>query len=128
MALPPSHGCRNPSPSVTVGMQLQALVCAAQQMLGAFESGGSSESLTLNVSDSQVAPAPNAVEVTPNDSTNYPNCRAVWVGGAGNLTVTMAATGGTVTFAGVPAGTWLPIVVTQVKATDTTATNINIVW
>lgn len=127
MAFPPtSHPCRNPSPSVTIGMQLQSILCAIGSVLG-ISGFGPAGSTSVSVSDSAVAPAPNAVEVTPNDSTNYPNCRSIWVGGGGDLVVTMAATGGEVTFAGVPAGTWLPIVVTQVKAA-TTATNIVIVW
>tara|TARA_R100000365_G_C2737740_1_gene66802 strand:+ start:451 stop:717 length:267 start_codon:yes stop_codon:yes gene_type:complete len=49
--------------------------------------------------------------------------RGLYVGGAGNLVVRPADGGGDVTFVGVPAGTTLPIRVTQVRAA-TTATGI----
>lgn len=70
------------------------------------------------------SPAVAAVAVTPNDSTALTKTsRAVYVGGAGNLTVTMAD-GVDVVFNSVPAGFILPIRVTYVKSTGTTATNI----
>lgn len=50
-------------------------------------------------------------------------CRAVYVGGAGDLKVTMAQ-GGEVIFHGVVAGSMLPIQCSRIHATDTTATNI----
>lgn len=66
-----------------------------------------------------------AAAVTPSDSGNLPAspASAIWVGGAGNLTVIMY-NGATVTFTAVPAGTLLLIRVKQVKATLTTATLI----
>lgn len=70
------------------------------------------------------SPADNAAAVTPSDSTDLAfNSRALYVGGAGNLVVTMAG-GGDVTFTAVPAGSILPIRVSRVKATSTTATSI----
>lgn len=70
------------------------------------------------------SPADNATAVTPSDSTDLAfNSRALYVGGAGNLVVTMAG-GGDVTFTAVPAGSILPIRVNRVKATSTTATSI----
>lgn len=48
---------------------------------------------------------------------------AVFVGGAGALKVIMAD-GATVTFAAVPAGTTIPIQITQVLLTGTVATSI----
>jgi hypothetical protein len=47
--------------------------------------------------------------------------RGLWVGGAGNVKVLMLG-GDIVTFQGVAAGTLLPIRVTRVYSTDTTAT------
>ena len=70
------------------------------------------------------SPADNAAAVTPSDSTDLAyNSRALYIGGAGNLAVTMAG-GGDVTFTGIPAGSILPVRVTRVKATSTTATSI----
>ena len=70
------------------------------------------------------SPADNAAAVTPSDSTDLAyTSRALYIGGAGNLVVTMAG-GGDVTFSAVPAGSILPIRVSRVKATSTTATSI----
>ncbi len=70
------------------------------------------------------SPADNASAVTPSDSTDLAyTSRALYVGGAGNLVVTMVG-GGDVTFTAVPAGSILPIRVSRVKATSTTATSI----
>jgi hypothetical protein len=69
-------------------------------------------------------PAEHAETVTPSDSTDLVVVsRALWIGGAGNISVVMAS-GATVTFSGIVAGTLLPIRVSRVKATSTTATNI----
>jgi hypothetical protein len=61
--------------------------------------------------------------VTPNDVTPIGPCKSIYVGGTGNLAVIMPGAI-TFSFAAVPAGTWLPICPTQVKATGTTATGI----
>lgn len=68
--------------------------------------------------------AEHALVVTPSDSTQLPATRGVWVGGAGNVAVTMSGDNDAVTFSGVPAGTLLPIRATQIKSTGTTATLI----
>lgn len=68
------------------------------------------------------SPAFFAVAVTPGASPLANPARGLYVGGAGNLAVTMAG-GGDVTFTGVPAGVILPIRVTHVLAA-TTATSI----
>ena len=66
----------------------------------------------------------NAEAVTTSDTAELARVtRALYVGGAGNIAVVMADRT-TVTFAGVPAGTVLPIRVRQVRATGTTATNL----
>jgi hypothetical protein len=72
-------------------------------------------------------PAHYAVAVTPSDTTDLVAAStAIFVGGAGNLRVTMLG-GGIVTFSGLPVG-WHPIRVTRVWGTSTTATNIVAVW
>jgi hypothetical protein len=72
-------------------------------------------------------PVTDGVAVTPSDSTVLTTTRAVFVGGAGNLAVVMAS-GNSLTLTGVTAGTVLPLRVTKVKSTGTTATNIAALW
>lgn len=67
-------------------------------------------------------PAAFATEITPADTDLDEYTRALYVGGAGNVTV-LTAGGDTVTFVGVVGSTILPIRCRQVKAA-TTATNI----
>ncbi len=67
--------------------------------------------------------ADGATAVTPSDSTELSNVRALYVGVAGDLAVVMKNGGAAVTFKNAPIGT-LPIRVTKVMATNTTATNI----
>ncbi len=77
---------------------------------------------------SWAAPASNAAAVTPSDSVSLTDVtRWLYVGGTGNVVVIMAD-GTIVTFTAVEAGTLLPIRVSQVMATDTTATNIVALW
>jgi hypothetical protein len=65
-----------------------------------------------------------ASAVTPNDSTDLTTvAQGIYIGGAGDLKVDMADSG-TVTFSGLPAGVFLPIIVKRVYSTGTTATNI----
>lgn len=80
------------------------------------------------------APACDGAEVTPNDGTDLAiSSRALYVGGAGDLKVTMKGggfgeTGSTITLQDVPAGTLLPLAVDRVFSTGTTATNIVALW
>lgn len=67
--------------------------------------------------------AQRAVAVTPSDSTTFAKTQGLWVGGAGAITATMAD-GSNVLISGIAAGTLLPIGVTAVKSTGTTATLI----
>lgn len=68
-------------------------------------------------------PATLAVAVTPHDTNKLEiTSRALYVGGAGNVSVNMG--GQVVTFVGVNAGQILPIRTSLVRATLTTATNI----
>lgn len=69
-------------------------------------------------------PADNQVLVTPSDSTDLTYVsRAIYCGGAGTLTVTPAGGGSNVAYT-VVAGAVLPIRVSRVLSTGTTATNI----
>lgn len=73
-------------------------------------------------------PVANAAAVTTNDTTDLSaSTRALYVGGAGNVKVDLVGSG-TVTFSGVPAGSYLHIKVKRVWATGTTATNILALW
>lgn len=74
-------------------------------------------------------PAFDAFALTPSDTNNFvaqslpPTMRALYVGVTGDLTVVTFG-GNTITFKAVPVGMLIPLVVTQIKATNTTATNI----
>lgn len=68
--------------------------------------------------------ASGVIAVTPSDTVSITTApRALWVGGAGNLSVLMSD-GTTATLSGVPAGSLLPIQAVRVNATNTTATLI----
>ena len=70
------------------------------------------------------SPCSHAEAVTPSDTVDLTiTSRALFIGGAGALAV-ITALGETVTFTGVVAGTVLPLRVSRVKSTGTTATNI----
>lgn len=68
-----------------------------------------------------------AVAVTPSDATVLEASKGLYIGGSGNVAVTMKD-GTSVTFTGISAGMIHPISVTKVKATGTTATNIVAVY
>lgn len=64
-----------------------------------------------------------AVAVTPSDATPLAAVtRGVYIGGAGNLAVTIG--GANIVFTAPPVGTILPIRCTHIRATSTTATLI----
>ncbi len=76
------------------------------------------------VNERQILPITGAVAVTPADGSDLTDVtRALWIGGAGNVAV-VTLDGSTVTIKGVQAGTLLPIRVSRVKSTGTTATDI----
>lgn len=60
--------------------------------------------------------------VTPSDVTTFANS-TLYVGGVGDVAVKTAG-GDTVTLVAVPAGSFVPVLVTQVLSTGTTATSI----
>lgn len=73
-------------------------------------------------------PATAAIAVTPSDTVNLGHVsRALWVGSTGDVTVIMADGGAAVTFSAVPVG-WMPLRVSRVNATSTTASSIVAVW
>ena len=68
-------------------------------------------------------PSAIAANITPHDTNTLTYAsRALYIGGAGNVTVVM--NGASVLFAGLGAGTILPIRTDKVMSTGTTATNI----
>jgi hypothetical protein len=77
------------------------------------------------INNRQYGSAVDAKPVTPSDTVNLPNgpCRAIYVGGAGNLQI-ITAGGSTATFVGLAAGTVLPMGAVRVLSTSTTATNL----
>ena len=79
----------------------------------------------FNLESSGVSgPATRLAAITPSDSVPIlGGTRALYVGVGGNVSVISAA-GETVTLANVATGTILPIRVTHVRSTGTTATNI----
>mgnify|MGYP003624471444 CR=1 FL=1 len=71
----------------------------------------------------QSDPAVSAVAVTPSDSTVLDDPRALYIGVAGDVTVEVGAGGTVVLFTAHPVG-YMPVQVTKVMATGTTATGI----
>lgn len=72
-------------------------------------------------------PLGNAAAVTPNDATDLAHeSRAIYIGTAGDLKVTMAE-GQVVTFTAMQQG-WHPIMATRIWATGTTAGGIVACW
>lgn len=72
-------------------------------------------------------PATSSIAVTPSDTVDLAAVsRALYVGTTGDVTVIMKD-GQTVTFTAVAVG-WMPLRVSRVKATLTTASNIVSVW
>ena len=70
-------------------------------------------------------PANSAVSVSPSDVTDLTDIpRALYIGGAGDITVNMFGSGAGIVFAGLPAGAILPIRVSRVLATGTTSASI----
>lgn len=63
-----------------------------------------------------------ALTVTPSDANQFSQPVAIYIGGAGNVTCTPASGGADVVFTAPPVGSVLPLRVTAVKATGTTAT------
>jgi len=71
-------------------------------------------------------PAANLRAITPHATDDLPDgpCRAIWVGGAGNLNLVARGDTDPVPLTAVPAGTMLAIQVRAVRSSGTTATGI----
>lgn len=67
--------------------------------------------------------AEGAAAVTPSDTTELGPCKALYIGGAGNVAVHMPGRDTAITFIAVPVGTVLPVSARRVLVA-TTATNI----
>jgi len=65
----------------------------------------------------------SAQAVTPSDTVKA-NCRAIYVGGAGNISIKTTADAAAVVFTALPVGTLLPVMVDggYIMSTSTTAT------
>ena len=65
----------------------------------------------------------SAIAVTPSDTVPI-SCRAIYVGGAGNVAIKTTSAATAVTFTAPPVGTILPMMIDggQIMATNTTAT------
>ena len=69
-------------------------------------------------------PARSVAAVTPSDSTDIGPARGLYVGGAGDVAIIAKGNTAAETLRGVRAGDILPIRVTKVMSTNTTATAI----
>ena len=79
---------------------------------------------SVNLGPDAMHPARDALAVTPSDSVNLGlAARALYIGSNGNVAV-ITRGGQTVTFVGIVAGTILPVRVSRVLSTGTTAGNI----
>jgi hypothetical protein len=77
-----------------------------------------------SVADTFNGPCRNAEVVSKSDTVDLANVsRYLWIGGTGDVCV-ITKGGQTVTLTAVPAGQLIPICVSRVKATNTTATNM----
>lgn len=72
------------------------------------------------------APVKHAVAIVADTALSYPTT-GVWVGTGGDLEVVMLA-GNTVIYPNVPSGVILPIRITMVVSTNTTASDLVAMW
>jgi hypothetical protein len=73
-------------------------------------------------------PAFRIMDITPSDDSPIPEInRAIWVGTGGNLSVVTYG-GDSTTIYNVQDGSLLPLIVSRIKSTGTTAQNIQIWW
>lgn len=84
---------------------------------------GSSPDKMLDRKTDPTAPASKCFAITPNDSTDIQNCRALWVETAGDIVVIFRDDTSSVTLS-VPAQQVLPFAVKRVLSTGTTASDI----
>lgn len=68
--------------------------------------------------------AANAFAITKSDSDTFSSVRALYIGTEGDVAVKFPGNPTAVVFKNVPSGTILPLQVSQVMSTSTTATDI----
>ena len=82
----------------------------------------------IHTGPNAIIPASKSKNVTPSDSTNFDFVtKGLYVGSAGNISVEMVHSGNstkTTVFTGVLGGTILPIQITRVNSTSTTASSM----
>lgn len=71
--------------------------------------------------------AQNASAVSPSDAVDLASIATLYIGGTGNVKLTTKG-GHTVTFLNCQKGSTLPVLVSRVWATDTTATDLIALW
>jgi hypothetical protein len=81
--------------------------------------GALGDSLKVNLTNNNII---TATPVTPNNSATIPATKGLYIGGLGDVVVTIGSSD--VTLTNLAIGVWHPITVSAVKATGTTATNI----
>jgi len=80
--------------------------------------------MTRQYRDEPTSGAIRQIAITPSDTTVYdPPLKALWVGGAGNLSVIASDDTAAVTISGINGGQIIPVMAKQVLAA-TTATSI----
>jgi hypothetical protein len=75
-----------------------------------------------------ISSAYKGVAVTAADATVLPTTRSLLVGTGGDVAVVFAAGGSAVTLKNIASGTILPVQVTKVMSTNTTATDIGALY
>ena len=79
----------------------------------------------VGMGDDLLSPASQAAAVVPNDNGALPIAsKRLWVGGAGSVKLLPVGSSQPVTYAAVPAGTYLQVRAAQVFASGTTASSI----
>lgn len=82
---------------------------------------------SLNIQARNGRSAVTAVAITAvnggSNQTLTTPCRAIYVGGAGNLVATLIGDTSATTFTGLLAGSWYPFAIKSIAATGTTITN-----
>lgn len=77
---------------------------------------------------SLTAPGVGGAAITPSDTADLGlPARAIYIGGGGNIKL-KTVDGSILTFAGLVAGTILPVRALKVYSTDTTATSLVALW
>lgn len=106
---------------ITGGNALKAasLIYAYDSVNGFVRIGSVANALNVNLVNNNII---TATPITPNNTATFSATKGLYIGGLGDVVVTMG--GADVTLTNLAIGVWHPITVSAVKATGTTATNI----